>query len=74
MDSEDKDSEQGSGDEEEDAEEERYRYIEEYWRGELWAWAINPGMPADVKRRCVKELLAQWHPDKSRHRVALSKR
>eukprot|EP00972_Heterocapsa_arctica_P027853 4096062-Heterocapsa_arctica.AAC.1 len=30
-------------------------------------------MPDDEKRRCVNKLLAQWHLDKNRHRVALSK-
>ncbi|CAE7712486.1 SACS, partial [Symbiodinium sp. CCMP2456] len=36
-------------------------------RSQLLSWAKDPGMPMDEQKRCVRQLLAQWHPDKNRH-------
>eukprot|EP00931_Biecheleriopsis_adriatica_P047224 TRINITY_DN27193_c0_g1_i1.p1 TRINITY_DN27193_c0_g1~~TRINITY_DN27193_c0_g1_i1.p1 ORF type:complete len:824 (+),score=211.59 TRINITY_DN27193_c0_g1_i1:199-2472(+) len=36
-------------------------------RAQLLGWANDPGMPLDEQKRCVRQLLAQWHPDKNRH-------
>jgi hypothetical protein len=48
--------------------------MEEFWRQDVWAMAEERSISADVKRRYVNELLAQWHPDRSGHGVATSKR
>ncbi|CAE7250391.1 KLHDC4 [Symbiodinium sp. CCMP2592] len=36
-------------------------------RSQLLSWAKDPGLPMDEQKRCVRQLLAQWHPDKNRH-------
>ena len=36
-------------------------------RAQLLSWAKDPGMPMEEQKRMVRQLLAQWHPDKNRH-------
>jgi len=50
------------------------REIEDGLREELRAIATDPGMPLDEQKRCVKQLMAQWHPDKNRHMHAAATR
>lgn len=36
-------------------------------REQLRIWVSDPGMTLDEQKRQVRQLLAQWHPDKNRH-------
>ncbi|OLP99088.1 Sacsin [Symbiodinium microadriaticum] len=55
---------EASVDEESD---EEIKDIKSSIRSQLLSWAKDPGMPMDEQKRCVRQLLAQWHPDKNRH-------
>lgn len=46
---------------------EELQEIQESIRSQLHEWANDPGMPLDEQKRCVRQLLAQWHPDKNQH-------
>eukprot|EP00929_Paragymnodinium_shiwhaense_P113873 TRINITY_DN82167_c0_g1_i1.p1 TRINITY_DN82167_c0_g1~~TRINITY_DN82167_c0_g1_i1.p1 ORF type:complete len:812 (-),score=209.74 TRINITY_DN82167_c0_g1_i1:160-2595(-) len=48
-------------------EDEEAREIKETLREQMLEWAMDPGMPEDEKKRQVRQLMAQWHPDKNRH-------
>ena len=42
--------------------------IEDIKRGlrtQLMSWARDPGMPLEEQKRMVRQLMAQWHPDKT---------
>mmetsp|Transcript_24346 Transcript_24346/g.75761 ORF Transcript_24346/g.75761 Transcript_24346/m.75761 type:complete len:803 (+) Transcript_24346:76-2484(+) len=51
----------------EPGEEPEVREVQAELRSRLRAWAADSGMPEEEKRRCVRQLLAQWHPDKNQH-------
>eukprot|EP00972_Heterocapsa_arctica_P070930 10478992-Heterocapsa_arctica.AAC.1 len=57
-------------DEEEEDDEEMCLSLIEKTRGMLWAWAGNHNLSDGQKRHCMSELLASWHPDQHRDRVA----
>eukprot|EP00928_Gymnodinium_smaydae_P038152 TRINITY_DN26364_c1_g1_i2.p1 TRINITY_DN26364_c1_g1~~TRINITY_DN26364_c1_g1_i2.p1 ORF type:complete len:798 (+),score=123.49 TRINITY_DN26364_c1_g1_i2:44-2437(+) len=48
--------------------------IEEELRQQLHDWATDPGMPLDEQKRQVRQLLAQWHPDKNAHIASQAQR
>ncbi|CAK9042645.1 unnamed protein product [Durusdinium trenchii] len=48
-------------------EEEEIKEIKHGIRQQLLSWAKDPGMPLEEQKRMVRQLLAQWHPDKNRH-------
>ncbi|CAE8728963.1 unnamed protein product, partial [Polarella glacialis] len=56
--------ERGGAGEEED---EELADIQKGISAQLLTWARDGGMPAEEQKRHVKQLLAQWHPDKNRH-------
>eukprot|EP00448_Togula_jolla_P022950 CAMPEP_0170584514 /NCGR_PEP_ID=MMETSP0224-20130122/8724_1 /TAXON_ID=285029 /ORGANISM="Togula jolla, Strain CCCM 725" /LENGTH=674 /DNA_ID=CAMNT_0010907943 /DNA_START=80 /DNA_END=2101 /DNA_ORIENTATION=- len=37
-------------------------------REQLRSWAADPNLPLEEQKRNVRQLLAQWHPDKNQHR------
>lgn len=48
-------------------EDEEIKDIKSGIRAQLLSWAKDPGMPLEEQKRMVRQLLAQWHPDKNRH-------
>lgn len=46
---------------------EEVRSIKDGIRKQLREWAFDPGLTLDEQKRLVRQLMAQWHPDKNRH-------
>jgi len=53
---------------------EELQRIEDGLRRQLRAWASDPSLPLDEQKRLVRQLLAQWHPDKNQHIDAVATR